>query len=467
VGTSYRAPARAPAPGRLTAAAGVLLACVLTAAACDWRDFDDLKKRVPVAALEPPGDYLAGDDFGPILLAVPLSADNSSAGRFVATGVYHTGVAVFDFDAAGNPKGTGVTGTAYDLLGQEPITALALVPGEKQVLMGAPSPSATFGSLLVMNLDSPFATTTFKNLPEGQFGVGVAAGNFGGAAAPEFVATSANTLHVFIDGQANSDSTYVSAGATDPCPIDFSANLPVLDRANRALIVDMLGTSSMKIAVGTPVATASGGHVAIFDFDATTGAFSCAAVLTGTEAHFGRAMTLVDTDGTGGPDALLVGAPPTHAYLYTLPLTSGQAPVATATDTMGGGSFGAAVAAFDIDGKAGDEIVIGNPDATAGGKTTAGNVSIYKFSGTALTLLTPTMYPNPLAEHDPEAGHGYGSGVIGMRFCPGNVGAGADAGAPTTDAGAAPCTDLPLVGSFSKVFAYYTINSRHTDARAH
>jgi hypothetical protein len=449
---------------RSRAAAGVLLACALAAAACDWRAFDDLKKKVPVAALEPPGDYPAGDDFGPILLAVPPPADKSSAGRFVAAAVYHTSVAVFEFDAAGNPKGTGLTGTAFDQLGQEPITALALVPGNQQVLLGAPS--ASIGSLLLMNLDSPFQTTTFKNLGEGQFGVGVGAGNFGGAATPEFVVTSSDTLHVFVDGQSNNDHTYVSAGAADPCPIDFSAGLPTLDRANRALIVDTLGTSSMKIAVGTPVATASGGHVAIFDFDATSGAFSCAGLLTGTEAHFGRAMALVDTDGTGGPDALLVGAPPTHAYLYTLPLASGQAPVAMAADTMGGGSFGAALAAFDVDGKAGDEILIGNPDATVGGTTTAGNVSIYKYTGTALALLAPTTYPNPLAEHDPEAGHGYGSGVIGMRFCPGNVGGGADGGAPTTDAGAAPpCTDMPLVGSFAKVFAYYTINSRHTDAR--
>jgi len=459
-----RAPERATA--RSMAAAGALLACVFASAACDWREFDDLKKKVPVAALEPPGDYPAGDDFGPILLEVPPPADKSSAGRFVAAAVYHTSVAVFEFDAAGNPKGTGLTGTAFDQLGQEPITALALVPGDKQVLLGAPSTTGDFGSLLVMNLDSPFQTTTFKNVNEGQFGVGVGAGNFGGGAAPEFIVTSSNSLHVYVDGQPNNDSAYVSAGATDPCPIDFSANLPVLDRANRALIVDTLGTSSMKIAVGTPVAAASGGHVAIFDFDAATGAFSCAALLTGTEAHFGRAMTLVDTDGTGGPDALLVGAPPTHAYLFTLPLASGQAPVAMATDTMAGGSFGAAVAAFDVDGKAGDELFIANPDATAGGKTTAGNVSIYKLSGTALTLLASTTYPNPLVEHDPKAGNGYGSGVIGMHFCPGNVAGGADGGAPTADGGAAPpCTDMPLVGSFAKVFAYYTINSRHTDAR--
>ena len=107
-----RVTARARPPSRSRAAAGALLACALAAAACDWRAFDDLKKKVPVAALQPPGDYPAGDDFGPILLAVPPPADRSSAGRFVAAAVYHTSVAVFEFDAAGNPKGTGITGTA-------------------------------------------------------------------------------------------------------------------------------------------------------------------------------------------------------------------------------------------------------------------------------------------------------------------------------------------------------------------
>jgi hypothetical protein len=456
---------RAPSLSTSLAAASAVLAFGLAAAACDWREFDDLKKKVPVAALEPPSEYPAGNDFGPILLAVPPPSDRSSAGRFVATAVFSTSVAVFSFDAAGNANGVGVTGTAFDQLGQGPVTAVAAVPGNQQVLLGAPA--SAVGDVLVMNLDPPFQTTTFKTLAEGQFGVGVAAGNFGGGAAPEFVVTSTDTLHVFVDSQSNVDRTHVSAGAADPCPIDFSGALDPLDRANRALIVDTLGGSSMKIAVGTPVATATGGHVAIFDFDAATGAFACAALLTGTEAHFGRAMALVDADGNGATDHLLVGAPPSHAYLYALPLSTGQAPIATATASMGGVSFGAAVAAFDVDGKPGDEIFIGDPGATVNGTTTAGSVSIYSTTGTTLALLAPTTYPNPIAEHDPGSGRGYGSGVAGMLFCPGNVASpSADGGTPATDGGAAPCTHLPLVGSLSKVFTYFTINSRHMDARA-
>ena len=460
-----RAPSRATA--RSFAAAGAVLAFGLAAAACDWREFDDLKKKVPVAALAPPPDYSAGDDFGPILAALQPPPDNSSAGRFVATAVHTTSVAVFSFDAAGNPTGTGVVGTALDQLGQGPVTAAAAVPGDQRVLLGAPA--ASVGDVLILNSNAPVTTTTFQTKAEGQYGVGVGAGNIGGGAAPEFVVTSSNILHVYVDGEPTADRTYVSAGAADPCPIDFSAALPEADRANRPIIVDKLLSSGVQIGVGTPVTT-TGGHVAIFDFDATntTNPFTCSALLVGTEAHFGRAMALVDTDGNGSPDHLIVGAPPTHAYLFTLPLSTGQAPVAMATDAMGGGSFGASVAAFDVDGKAGDEIFIGNPDATVNGATTAGSMSIYSFTGTALTLLAPTTYPNPLTEHDPSAGHGYGSGVIGMQFCPGNVASpGADGGIATTDGGPVPCTHLPLVGSLTKVYVYYTINSRHMDARVH
>jgi hypothetical protein len=129
---------------------------------------------------------------------------------------------------------------------------------------------------------------------------------------------------------------------------------------------------------------------------------------------------------------------------------------------MGGGVlFGAAVAAFDVDGVPGDEVLVGNADATVGGATTAGQVSIY--TGPTLTPL-PAAFPNPLAEHDPGAGHGYGSAVAGMTFCPGIVPSaspdgGVDAAAPAGDGGAAACTTLPLVGSLSKVFAYFTLKT--------
>ena len=445
-----------------------LLLVAAASAGCDWRTFDDLAKKTPVAAIDAPSSYAAGDSFGSILLALDPPADGSAAGRFVGTAIPKTAVAVVTLDAAGQPHGTGVTGQALDSLGDGPITALAAVPGGQKVMLGAPY--IDLGDVLLMDQDPPYDIQPFRHIGEPQYGVGVGAGNIGAGAAAELVVLSANTLHVYVDGQPTTEITYESTGASDPCPIDFSTNLPERDRASRAVLVAPLQGGATQIAVGTP-AVSGAGHVSIFDVDFSSNTITCAATLTAGEAHFGRAMTLVDIDGDGTHDRLLIGAPPTHAYLYTLPLSSGQAPAAMATDMEAGGAFGAAVAALDIDGKPGDEIFVGNPDGSVGGASAAGRVSIY--TGGALTPL-PAAFPNPLAEHEPKAGHGYGSGLIGMTFCPANLaGPGpdsgvADAGAQAADAGViVSCTAaqrLPLVGSLSKVFAYFTL--KKPDPRA-
>jgi hypothetical protein len=198
--------------------------------------------------------------------------------------------------------------------------------------------------------------------------------------------------------------------------------------------------------------------VSIFDVDLTTGVFTCSATLTATEARFGRSMALVDIDGDGTPDHLLVGAPPAHAYLYTLPLSAGQAPAAMAGATAAG-DFGAAVAAFNIDKTPGDEMFVGDPDAAVGGTMTAGQVTIY--TGPTMTMLpSKTAFPNPLAEHEPGSGHGYGSGIAGMTFCPASAlsAAVADAGASAGDGGVEACRPLPIIGALSHVFAYFTLN---------
>ncbi|HMF40327.1 MAG TPA: hypothetical protein VKQ32_06525 [Polyangia bacterium] len=419
-------------------------AAVAVAAGCDWRDFDKLEKTTPVQAIKAPSNYPAGDDFGPILLPLAPPADKSAAGRFIATATNRTSVAVMYVDAAGGVRGDGVNNDALIMLGQWPVVSIAAIPGGTDVLLGSPYGSS--GAVLDMNVNPPYTTKTFQNVLEPAFGVGVGAGNIGGAAAPEVVVLSANTLHVYTDGIPTDEHTYASLGAADPCPFEFStAYLPARDQVSRAVLVAPLLATGTQIAVGTPE-PGTPGHVAIFDFDATTGAITCAAALTATDPHFGRSMALVDIDGDGAKDHLLVGAPPAHAYLYTLPLTSGQAPAMSVTDPMGGGDFGAAVAAFDIDGKPGDEMFVGDPDATVNGTTTAGKVTIY--TGPTMTMVPATTVPNPLAMHEPKTGNGYGSGLAGMTFCPGAAGA---------DAGAATCAELPLVGSLSRVYAYFTL----------
>jgi hypothetical protein len=448
--------------GACTALAfGGVLAVGLAGTGCDWRVFDDLAKKTPVASIGAPSDYPAKDQFGSILLAVPPPKDGSSAGRFVALGRTTASVAVVSFDASGNPKGVGVTGSAIDLLMGGPINAIAEVPGERRVVLGAPY--TTFGDVLIMELDKPngdvlYPTTTFApQVIDPGFGAGVGAGNIGVGAAPEIVVVSTRVLHVYVDEQTTNHLTWAPAGAGDPCSIDFSSNLLDRDLVNRAVIVAPLLASGTQIAVGAPSAGGVG-HVSIFDVDLTTGVFNCSATLMATEARFGRAMALVDLDGNGAPDHLLVGAPPTHAYLYTLPLTTGQAPSAMGTAPTVG-DFGAAVAAFNVDKNPGDEMFVGDPDAPVGGTTNAGNVTVY--TGPTMTMLpSKTTFPNPLAEHDPGSGHGYGSGIVGMTFCPANVlSPAADGGVADAGTGAtAPCGPLPIIGALSNVYAYFTLN---------
>jgi hypothetical protein len=445
----------------MRSAAALVFAFVFATAACDWRKFDDLKAKTPVAVISAPSNYSAASDFGSILLAVPPPADGSAAARFVVSATLATSVAVVSISASGSPNGVGVTGTAFDQLNNDPLVSIAEVPGARQVVLGSPASSGTFGDALMMELDKgtpvgpAYPTMTFKpGVNEAQYGVAVAAGNFGGGAAAEIVVLSGNTLHVYADGGQNADNVYISAGAADPCPIEFSTGLQDRDRVGRAVIVGPTGPGGrLQLLVGTPSPT-GGGRVSVFDVDParfdsdpSTSAVTCAGTLTSTEGRFGRSLALVDVDGTGGPDHLLVGAPPTRVYLYDFPLTAGQMPVDMETDPdmPAGGNFGGAVAAFDIDGVAGDEMFVGNSDATVDGKTTAGRVWIY--AGAPLALVPTAKAPNPLEEHEPGAGHGYGAGVIGVSFCPGGG----------ADGGAASCTRVPVIGSLSKVYVYFTV----------
>jgi len=446
----------------------LVLAGALAGGACDWRKFDDLKNGTPVLAIGPPSGYPGGDSFGQILLPLDPPADKSAAGRFIVTAATITAVGVMSFDASGHVSGAGVQNDALGKLAMGPVSAIAAIPGGKQVLLGAPGPIS--GDALVMNVDEPYQTTTFQELGESEYGNGVAVGNVSGGAAPEFVVLSSDTLHVYADvvlPGIGTEHTRVWSGAADPCPLQFTTALLPRDRANRPVLIARVLASGMQIVVGTPTG-AGAGYVSIFEFDATAG-ITCWAALTASQPRFGQAMTLVDLLGSDGlpggdgmPDHLLVGAPPTHAYLYKLPLTNNQPPAMMVMEAMTATDFGGAVAAFDIDGKAGDEMFVGNPDATVDGTTTAGRVSIYTTP--TMTLLATTI-PNPLAMHEPKAGVGYGSGVASVRFCPGSVAQpGGDGGVADGGASGGACTRLPIIGSTSNVYAYFTLGQ--TDPRA-
>jgi hypothetical protein len=426
-----------------------LAAAGLFAAGCDWRDFDTLQNQVPVERVDAPSGFQSTSDFATAVLPVAPPADGSAAAWFLASGSENLGLALVKVDPAGNTSGQTLSGTALDNLAGNPITALAEIPGTGTALLGAPT---SFNPLVTVTLAtatvSAFTPTSATAGSENLFGDGVAVGTLTGAASPDYVVTSQTSIHVFVDGA----TTDIVPGASDlaACPIALSSSLVGNFKATRAVVIGNLLGSGPVIAVGTPGVGAAG---TVSFFNVASGAVTCAGVLdapalSGTTINlgFGGALAVGDFDGDGAAD-LLVGAPPHAVYLYKGPLTlSGAAPTATISPPLGSAEFGAALAAMNIDGKTGDEALIGDPGATVDNQTGAGNVTIY--TGPKLAdMLTPTAV---LTDHDLSAGEAYGGSIDALPFC-----------------ATPPCASpprLPLVGAPAHAFIYFTLGP--TDPRS-
>jgi hypothetical protein len=414
-------------------------------AGCDWRTFDNLQNQAPVLNVGTPSGYPSSNDFGGAILALTPPADGSAAAWYLGSGVEQTALGLVTIDAAGKPTAKTVPANqpSLEALENNPITSMAEIPGTTTAFLGAP----TFDSLATIDLTTatvtPFVPASQAVGLDSGLGIGVAAGNLGGTATPDFVATSNTSLHVFLDG-STTDLTPVATELTK-CPITLSTSLPTDQRVNRAVVVGALTGPTPVIAVGTPVPSAAG-SVAFFSVGA--GAVTCAFALGPPAATpdptFGRALAVGDFDHDGVAD-LLVGAPPTRVYLFRGPVAAGAAPTAVITGPTGSAGFGSSLTAMDLDGMPGDEAIVGDPKYAAGGAQLAGSAFIY--SGPKLaTMLSPV-----LADHAPGSGEAYATALAALPFC-----------------AAQPCTAptrLPLVGAPSRIFTYFDLGLGVADPR--
>jgi hypothetical protein len=157
-----------------------------------------------------------------------------------------------------------------------------------------------------------------------------------------------------------------------------------------------------------------------------------------SEPDFGKQMVVGDFDGNGTPD-LVIGAPSANkVYVYmNLVLPTAPTPVeVTAADST---SFGDALAVGDFDGDGNDELVVGDPNATADGTARAGKVHLFTQSGGSFTLAAS------LYDAQPESDQNFGRAVAVARF--------------------GGTQDILVVGAASEVFTYFRNAISGSDVR--
>jgi hypothetical protein len=438
--------------GSLTMSLGfAATALALGGAGCDWRAFDTLAAQTPVGKVTAPSGFQATSDFAGLILPVAPPPDGSVSAWFLTSATESLGVALVKVGADGGESVQNLQSATFDNLGtSNPVTALAEIPGTGAAFLGAPT-AAGANSLVTVNLAtqevSPFLISA-QTASELQLGAGVAAGALTGASAPDLAALSTSTVHVFVDGMTD------ALHDLSPSPVDITAcpialgNVPPSERAHRAMVVGPLLASGPAIAIGVPGAAAAG-MVVFYAVSATAvtcaGILAAPALVSGLNTGFGAALAVGDLDGDGAPD-LLVGAPPNAVYLYKGPLTLPALPVATVPKPANSAEFGASIATLNLNGKAGDELLVGDPGVTLDGVTGAGDVTVYTGAALAPVLQAPpSTMPLVLADHSPGTGEGYGAAVAGLPFC---------AAAPCT---AETSTPLPLVGAPGAAFTYFTL----------
>ena len=432
-----------------------------TTSGCNWNEFDDALAKAPVLSVGPSGDYQARD-VGKVVvpLTVPAAKKATVAARYLVAGTETPSLAVVDLDASGHARTHVATGAEImDMAGEAKAAVKSAVElADGRVLLGTPSYNLNPlmeppGRTYLLKLEDTETDVAFMltrgndpSVPSARkaYGLAVAAGNVGGAAAQDLVIASQEDVTLALDGN---DAALVAN--TPACPVNLDATTQEKYRFRALGVGDLIEGGGEEIAIGVPREGTMPGKVVLL-VPGAAGGLDCALTIAAPamQPRFGNALLVTDVNGDGKKD-LLVGAPPTRAYLYTGPFTAGAPPVPakefkhpSLMDTQATGDFGFRVGAVDIDGMPGLEVLVSAPDLPVGDELGAGVVIAYKPDATSV---------GEIKDNSPAANAQFGFTVQGIRFSP--------------PAGCGTDRPVLLIGADREVFTFFRLPAGPADPR--
>ena len=443
------------------------LALLVTTAGCNWTTFDDLSSGAPVRSIGAPSGF-DSHDFGKSI--TPLSNGQGSAAAFIATSLNGLHVALVKLDRGGGVKSQTVSDATLVEADGSSITSVAEIPGTSptSLLLGSPTVRAQedFGRVYKYTLPDPstgasdtaatFLIPLLGSNDSGE-GRGLAAGYLDGVeTSADYVVGSDNELAVVVDGAvATTALGTITVGTAAPtCDVSYEVGQDNRYGVHRPILAarlwdDARGPTMQQLFVGATHGTGMG---TLSILNVVNGTLNCLASVVGPRPQFGHALAAGDADGDGVADFLVVGSPGQQAFVYqgwpslAAPTVPPALPITPANPA--GVDFGYAVAALNVDGLPGDEVLVSDPRATVGGKAFAGHVLVYKYDSTSNAM----VQIGEIAHHSPGGDENFGYTLNVLNFCR----------ADTTALGAGPCpkeelSRVLLVGAANEVFVYFRV----------
>ena len=394
---------------RATKALTLAMLAGLGCAGCNPSSFNSILDKAPVVVFTPPGSS-TGSVF---VLPLPPSTDvgTTSAARMLVSRRDTPYLALADFDQNGKVTLSEVESGLY---GNTFVSSAALAADGRTILLGTPRAN------VVANTPSGgVSTMTFASNGAGGYTFNVTAGASGGGLQSHLgISVAAGNViptGTFVVVTDNSVLVLAADGLTQV----LSAACTVLGQlatagdpyAFRPVAVGDVMTGGLD-----EIVLAGQGKVAILQWNPTKNTLDCMPT-TLVPGAVVASVAIADFDGDGSKD-LALGVPPDKVYVFLGPLDPAATTVAPSviiTNTTATG-FGRMVAAYGLPAQASTQLLVADPQGTAGGRSGAGRALLFNVTR-AVTAPTDAYASAIFFDSNSDADTGvFGSNLGGLMF---------------------------------------------------